>query len=530
MGANVIRGIDRRRFLATGAAAVIGAGVAARATALSPADVPPGGVMRSKAPLPRPYQVPLPIPAAPSPLQSAGGTDTFQIVQREAKLEILPGLRTSCWTYNGTFPGPTIISRSGRRTIVRHRNELPQPTVVHLHGGHTPSESDGYPIDLTMPVNGRLSVEDAMAGMDDMGETHGNIAYGERTYTYPMQQRASTMWYHDHRMGYTGTAVWHGLAGFHLVTDDEDDALALPRGDRDIPLMIADRAFEADGSLMYPGDPGMHSPGVSRNHTAGVQGDVILVNGVPWPVHQVQRGRYRLRLLNASNVRYFKLVLDPPPPGGKGLVQIGSDGGLMERPLPHDSLRLAPGERFDVVVDFSRYRPGTKVRVVNLFGSRTTADIMRFDISPSTRAVRDDTRVPDRLARRAESVLDPAKAVATRTFEFRHSGRKGWTINGQPYRPGRSLARTKLGTTEIWRFRSVFFHSIHVHLDPFRVVSRNGKAPGPFDQGWKDTIAMGPGETVEVAVHFTDYAGHFMLHCHNLEHEDMAMMADFSTY
>lgn len=458
------------------------------------------------------------------------GTDTFRIVQREAKLEILPGLRTSCWTYNGTFPGPTIISRAGRRTIVRHRNELPQPTVVHLHGGHTPSESDGYPIDLTMPVNSRLSVEDAMAGMDDMGETHGNIAYGERTHTYPMQQRASTMWYHDHRMGYTGTAVWHGMAGFHLLTDDEDGALALPRGERDIPLMIADRSFEADGSLMYPGDPNMHAPGVSRNHTAGCPGRRH--PGQRCPLARAPGPTGALPAPVAQRLQRPLLQARPGPtaPGGKGLVQIGSDGGLLERPLAHDSLRLAPGERFDVVVDFSRYRPGTKVRVANLFGSRTTADVMRFDVSPSTRAVHDDARIPDRLARRAETVLDPAKAVATRTFEFRHSGRSGWTINGKPYLPGRSLARAKLGTTEIWRFKSVFFHSIHVHLDPFRVVSRNGKAPGPFDHGWKDTIAMGPGETVDVAVRFTDYTGHFMLHCHNLEHEDMAMMADFSTY
>ncbi|WP_018557835.1 MULTISPECIES: multicopper oxidase domain-containing protein [unclassified Streptomyces] len=527
----MIEGIGRRRLLAAGAA-VVGAGAAAsRAWAGTPlADVPPGGVLRSKARLPRPFQVPLPVPPVLEPTLRTATTDYYNMTQREARLEILPGLRTNCWTYDGYFPGPTIVSRSGRRTVVTHRNELPQPTVVHLHGGHTPAESDGYPIDLTMPVGSKMSYDDAMAGMPEMHGSSGNLSHGQRSYTYPMLQRAATLWYHDHRMGYTGPAVYRGLAGFHLLTDDEEDGLDLPRGSRDIPLLLADRAFAENGALMYPAsDPGMRKPGVVHAHHFGVMGDVILVNGAPWPVHRVRRQRYRLRFLNGCNVRDFRLELDPPPPGGKGLLQIGSDGGLLGSPLPHDSLRIAPAERFDVIVDFARYRPGTKVRLINRFGSGSTAQVMRFDVSPSSRKPHDDTHIPRRLSRYPATVLDPSKAVAHRTFAFRHS-RDGWTINNFPYKPGRSLADVRLGKVEIWKFTSVFFHSVHVHLDAFRVLSRNGKKPGAFDAGWKDTVATGPGETVEVAVRFTDYTGKFMIHCHNLEHEDMAMMADFSTY
>ncbi len=407
--------------------------------------------------------------------------------------------------------------------MVRHHNELPEPTVVHLHGGHTPADSDGYPTDLVLPAGTALSTHDATAALGDMGHAHGDTAHGERAYTYPMNQRAAALWYHDHRMGYTGPGVWRGLAGFHLVHDDEEDALPLPRGGRDIPLMITDRSFAEDGSFHYPA---LHAaPGVTDPYMNGVLGDVILVNGAPWPTLAVERLRHRLRILNASNARDYRL---PPPPGGGGLVQIGGDGGLLERPLAHDTIDMSPAERFDVVIDFARYRPGSRVRLVNRLGSGTTAEIMRFDVSPARHAPRDDSRIPDHLSTLA--ALDPARAAATRSFVFQRThGNADWTINGHPYHPGRPLARPKLGTTEIWRFTTDLNHPVHVHLNQFQVLSRNGGQPGLHDAGWKDTVNLRAAEVVEVAVRFTDYPGNFMLHCHNLEHEDMAMMADFTT-
>ncbi|MFG3259905.1 multicopper oxidase family protein [Streptomyces sp. NPDC048172] len=503
----------------------------------------PGKLLTSSAKLPRPYEVPLPVPEVLEPVRRSGTTDTYEITQHEADLEILPGLRTRAWTYGGTFPGPTLVSEAGRRTRVAHRNELPQPTVVHLHGGHTPAASDGYPTDVILPVHGRITAEramrDMMAGMPGMpgmpghgGGHHGGVsgmAEGSRVHTYPLDQRAATLWYHDHRMSWTGPAVYRGLAGFHLVRDDEEEKLPLPKGDRDIPLMITDRAFEEDGAFTYPlkhprEDPDLARPGVTDAYMDGVLGDVILVNGAPWPVHRAERARHRLRFLNASNARPYRLEFDPQPPGGDAFVQIGSDGGLLERPRAHDALRIAPGERMDVVVDFSGWKPGTKVKLRNTLAEGTAREVMAFEVGDGR--VAEDAEVPEALSRVAR--LDPDKAVATRDFHFRQ-GRDGWTINEHPYRPGRALARPKLGQTEIWRFTTSLHHPVHVHLDHFQVVSRNNGRIGPYDHGWKDTVDLPPMDAVEVAVRFTDYAGTFMLHCHNLEHEDMAMMGDFVT-
>ncbi|MDT3397489.1 multicopper oxidase domain-containing protein, partial [Streptomyces sp. B1866] len=521
----------------------------------TPAPVQAAVLLRSETPAPRPYEVPLPMPPVLKPVRTDATTDYYEITQRAADVRILPGRTTPAWTYEGTFPGPTLVSRSGRRTVVRHRNDLPHPVVVHLHGGHTPHGSDGYPTSYILPASGtgNGSVKSSanghhhatrspvpatpghtgghggggMPGMPGGGGAPGETTVWERTYTYPMNQRAATLWYHDHRMDFTGPAVWFGLAGFHLVHDDEEDALPLPRGGRDLPLMVSDRSFTADGRFAYPAlDPTGQKPGVTDTYMEGVLGDVILVNGAPWPVHQVRRLRYRLRLLNNSNSRHYRLALDPPPPGGGGLVQIGGDGGLLERPVPHDALDFAPAERFDVVVDFARYRPGTRVRLVNRLGAGGTAHVMRFDVSPSAKAPADDTRVPPKLS--AIPRLDPAKAVQTRSFRFRRSGDgRGWGINSRPYVPGNAHARIKGDTTELWRIVSDSQHPVHVHLNPFQVVGRNGRAPGPYDAGWKDTVNLDAGEWVELAVRFTDYPGQYLMHCHNLEHEDMGMMGDF---
>jgi FtsP/CotA-like multicopper oxidase with cupredoxin domain len=491
----------RRRTLLRAGGAIAAAGAVAPFARRILAEGQPGSLLPSTAPLPAAFQVPLPVPPVLVPARTDATTDYYEITQRVARLPILPGLSTEAWTYGGSWPGPTIVSRAGRRTVVRHRNLLPDPVVVHLHGGHTPADSDGYPIDLIAPVgSGRYRARD--------------VATGFRDYGYPLNQRAATLWYHDHAMGRTGPNVWRGLSGFHLVHDDEEDALSLPSGERDLPLMITDRSFAEDGSFRYQ----------TAGHMNGVLGDVILVNGAAWPVHEVDRAHYRLRFLNASNARRYRLELDPQPPGGDALVQIGSDGGLLAAPVTHDAVEIAPAERFDVVVDFARYPAGTKVRLRNRLGSGRTAEIMRFEVGGSKRA---DAHIPRTLSELPK--LDPAKAAATRTFVFRQKLDGTWTINNREYQPGRPLARPKLGTTEVWRFVTDFHHPVHVHLDSFQVLGRDGRSPGPYDAGWKDTVDVRPAAAVEIVTRFTDYPGRFMLHCHNLEHEDMAMMADFET-
>jgi spore coat protein A len=436
--------------------------------------------------------------------------------------EILPGLRTPIWSYDGTFPGPTIESRSGRTTVVHHRNQLPVPTVVHLHGGRTPAESDGYPTDLVMPAPGHTH-SGGSAHTHSMHDPAANVTQTERDYVFPLEQRAATLWYHDHRMDFTGLAVYRGLAGFHLVRDAEEDALDLPSGDRELPLMIADRAFAADGSFAYPARGA--APGVESRYIEGVFGDVILVNGVPWPVHEVSATAYRLRLLNGSNARRYDLALDPPPPGGLGFVQIGSDQGLLEAPQPHDHLPIAPAERCDVVVDFSRYPVGSTVTLTNLLGTGSTRNIMRFQI---THRAADDSHVPSKLSTYPR--LTRADAKVTREFTFRSGmvdDQHGWLIGGEPFAPDRMDATPRLGDTEIWRFVADLHHPVHLHLVNFQILTRGGHAPSPYDQGLKDTVDLRPGEAVEIITRFDAYRGRYVFHCHNLEHEDMAMMANF---
>ncbi|MBU2667295.1 multicopper oxidase domain-containing protein [Actinoplanes bogorensis] len=460
-----------------------------------------GSLLPSRRPLPNPFMLPFRVPPVLEPIRRDRTGDHYQIVQRAATAEMLPGVRTGIWAYEGRFPGPTIRSPRGRRTIVSHRNDLPVPTVVHLHGGHTPAVDDGFPTDLIPPG-------------------------GRRTYTYPLRQPAATLWYHDHRMDFTGPAVWRGLAGFHLITDPDEDRLGLPAADRDLPIMITDRSFDTDGSLLYPSlDPMLHHmAGVREPYGSGVLGDVVLVNGSAWPVAPVPAVRHRLRLLNASNARRYRLALDPPPPGGGGLVQIGADNGLLGAPITHDAIEIAPAERFDVIVDFGRYRPGTQVRLINTFGDRTTTPVMRFDI---THTAPDDSRIPDALAPAAPPTPPP---TVTRDLRLRHdtvNGMPGWTINGIPFDPRRPALTAQLGTTEIWRISSDFHHPVHLHLASFRVLGRGLGGPGPYDSGPKDTIDLRPAEQATIRVTFTDHPGRYVFHCHNLEHEDMGMMAAF---
>lgn len=454
------------------------------------------------------------------PVSSTTTGDVYEITQKVATAEILDGVKTQLWGYDGLVPGPTLMTRRGRRVTVRHRNALPVPTVVHLHGGHTPPEHDGYPTDLILPVDA-----------DDATTEHGHggrVSHGERVYEYDNDQRAATLWYHDHRMDFTGPAVWRGLAGLHIVTDDEEQALPLPDGDRDLPLVLMDRSFEADGSLAYPSvdETLTTTPGVSEPYEAGVLGDVILVNWTPWPFYEVDAVRYRLRFLNASNARRFRLRLDPAPDGvTEPFVQIASDGGLLAAPIAHPHLDLASAERQEVVVDFSGYRAGQRVRLVNEFGGGSTRRVMEFRV---TRTASDDSTVPDSLS--TVEPLDPAAATVERDMVFRSQaidGQRGWTINGEPFSVDSAHAAPKQGAVEIWHLYGDFHHPIHLHLVHFQVLGRGTKRPGRFDHGWKDTLDLRPAEQARIIARFDGPKGTYVFHCHNLEHEDMMMMGNF---
>lgn len=538
--------ITRRQLLGIGGTAgLMVAGGIGTAAALARRPASTGEVLRSTARVPAPYSVPLPIPRVLTP-SSHDGADHYDIVQRVVDAEVLPGLRTTLWTYGGTFPGPTIESRRGRPVRVRISNELPVPTAMHLHGGRTPAASDGYPTDLILPdgwVQDAPSPADVTAqhgghtagmpaadparGATPMHDPRAVVRVGSRTYDYPLDQRATMLWYHDHRMDFTGPAVWRGLAGMHLVRDDVEDSLPLPRGDHELPLMISDRSFGTDGALGYPSlDPALRSrPGVTPAFAAGVLGEVILVNGAPWPVHETDAALHRLRLLNASNARHYDLEAVDEDGERLPLTQIGSDQGLLAHPVHLQTVPLAPAERYDVILDLRRVRIGSRVRLRNRLGEGRTRLIMAFDVA---RRVRDDSTIP--------RVLDPAvptwsrsEARTVREFAFRAGDTthgRGWVIGGKPFSPARTDVTTTLGAIEVWRFIADVHHPVHLHLTGFRILSRGGRPPLAHDSGLKDTVSLRPGESTEVVTRFDGYRGRYLFHCHNVEHEDMGMMAN----
>jgi spore coat protein A len=445
--------------------------------------------------------------------------DRYEIRQTVGTQQFLPDTPTEIWGYNGTFPGSTIEARRGRPVVMTHRNELTVPTVAHLHGGVIPPEEDGYPVDFLTPAADPALAEHARHGV-------AGIAIGSRDYVYANDQAAATLWYHDHRMEFTGPQLYMGLAGFYLIRDDVEDALPLPGGERDIPLMIADRQVDEDGSLFYPWeDPTKRTPGVNvQYHHSGMVSETITVNGVAWPFLEVDAALYRLRFLNASNAQPYRLELDPPPPGGNGFVQIGSDVGLLPAPVAYDMFVISPGERYDILIDFSRYRPGTRVVLRNNIGEGDGVHVMRFDV---TRRARDDASIPDTLTE-APPPPPRTEGSADRRFSFfiGPQGVRGPAMtNGQIFDLTRIDANPTLGTTEIWDFNADPIHPVHLHGAHFRILERNGQPPEPQDGGWKDTVFV-PTGSMRLAVTFTGHRGKYVFHCHNLEHGDAGMMAN----
>jgi spore coat protein A, manganese oxidase len=443
------------------------------------------------------FAVPFRTPPVLSPVLSDRTSDYYEIFQKESTTEILPGIKTRIWGYQGMFPGPTIEARRGREVIVRHTNLLPVQTAVHLHGGVTPSASDGFPMDFIRP-----------------GES--------RTYIYPNNHQGATLWYHDHAMGDTGRNIYMGLAGLYLLKDDAEASLGLPRGPYDVPLLIQDRLFGLDGSFIY-----------KTLQNRGAKPGVILVNGVPYPRMEVATRKYRFRILNGSNATPFRLGLS----SGQSFVQIATDGGLLSSPVSCRAIPIAMAERVEVVIDFSEYPIGTRIMLQNLTRRQPSANgaIMCFDV---VRKEVDDSIVPDRLS----EIMPIPRDAAVRTRRFVFSGRltfgippnNNWMINDNGFDPERSIADPGFGDVEIWHLRNDRFlgmlgmlHPIHVHLVNFQILERNGRAPFLWERGWKDTVALNPGEEVKVIMKFVGYRGRYLIHCHNLEHEEHSMMARY---
>lgn len=390
----------------------------------------------------------------------------------------LGGGKTSrAWVYNGFLPGPTLRARTGDNVGITLENGLPtEPTITHWHGMLVDHANDGHPMAAIPPG-------------------------GTKAYAFPILNRAALNWYHPHPHMMTGEQVALGLAGAFIINDATEDALNLPGGVYEVPLVIRDTDLDNTGNIVY------------KPRSGGWLGTHPLVNGTRDPYFAVDTALYRLRVLGGANARIFRLALST----GAAFTVIGNDGGLLETAIPVANPDLAPGERLDLLVDFRGLTVGTTIMLRDL---RTGWNLLEFRVA---RTVSDTSAIPTTLS----TIAKLANPVATRDFSF-----DGMTkINGLEYDMDRIDFQVPFGQVERWRFRTNGNapHPVHIHGASFQVQSRSGGRGRtfPWENGWKDTVLLEDRETVEVLIRFDAYKGIYLMHCHKLEHEDMGMMSNF---
>lgn len=442
---------------------------------------------------------PLPIPkTADSGTGLKSGTTTHAIVA---------GKPTSVLGYNDGLLGPLFRVERGTTVTIPFTNNLGEDTNIHWHGLVVPASMDGHPDQLVKP-----------------GQSFA--------YSFTLHQPSCMAWYHPHPHMNTGQQVYKGLAGIFVVDSPEERALNLPSGDHELVLVIQDKRLDASGTPVYK----LTMPEIM----VGYMGDTIVINGVSAPFHPVASRTYRLRVLNGSNGRMYNLALS----NEAAFHVIGSDGGLLPAPAPVSSLLLAPGERADLLVDFSKTPVNSDVFLQsNAFGGVDSQGAQAFKLL----RFRVERSEPDPF--RMPAVLNsipslPASAVSkTRKFLIGsekhssggHGGSKAMagmhTINGKTYEGSRIDESVTLNSTEIWEFDNSAGdepHPMHLHGAVFQVMSRVGgrAALVAHEKGWKDTVLVMPRETVRIVVRF-QHPGKFVFHCHNLEHEDDGMMLNY---
>jgi blue copper oxidase len=416
---------------------------------------------------------------------------------------ILKGKNTSVFSYGDNILGPVIKASAGETVNVQLQNQLSEETNIHWHGLILPENMDGHPKDVVQP-----------------GE--------QLNYNLPIQQRAGTYWYHPHPHQRTAKQVFMGLAGMFIVNDEEEASLNLPSGEFEIPLIIQDKRFSGS-SLNY-------AP--TRDEVmSGYLGEQIIVNGVHSPVLNIASAWYRLRLLNGSTARVYNAAFS----NNATFYIIGADGGLLREPEPVTSIMIGPGERVDILVDFSGMSIGQEIFLMSNKFSRYNAQgrqnykIMKFRVD---RSASQNFSLPSSL-----SIIHPVshtEAVRTRTYDVSampgnegggHAS-AGHTINGRTFEMERIDETVTGGTVEVWEFDNMMgeeIHPMHIHGVQFQVLHRMGGRNEIIatEKGWKDTVLLMPGEKVSVIMRFPGHKGIFVLHCHNLEHEDDGMMLNY---
>ncbi len=518
---------------------------------------------------------------------SSTSTNVFQMAQTTQSLGLVnpttnAQLTTTVWGYGPvsapSYPGPTLVANSHVPVNVEWRNNLPKthllpvdstyhihlpasgiPTVVHLHGSHVEAVSDGQP-------DAWYNANYAQKG----------IGWTKSVYTYDNSQEGSILWYHDHALGATRLNVYAGLAGMYLLNDANDQALNLPRGNYDRELMVQDKMFTETGQLFLPTDPMVVNGGMPEFF-----GDFILVNGKVWPFMNVEPRKYRFRVLNASDSRVYVFKLS----NNASFLQIGSDGGKFNTPKSLTQLTLAPGERSDIIVDFSSMN-GQQVTLLNLgpdapYGNpasvqadpATTGKVMQFRVNQPLNTAIANAAVSVTTNLRPTLGVIPTLGTPQKTRKlglFEGADDMGRilpmlgiidpaqpTLNGSLLWHDKVTENVNLNDTEIWEIYNTTAdaHPIHLHLVSFQILSKQaftgtltpktqamhdggigegavlsnivltGTATNnaPNDLGWKDTHILLPGQMMRIKARF-DRTGSYVWHCHILSHEDHDMM------
>jgi FtsP/CotA-like multicopper oxidase with cupredoxin domain len=467
--------------------------------------------------------------------------------------ELVKGDPASLQTIPGSYLGPIFRVRQGQRVRLNFQNNLPsgQNSIVHWHGLILPDTMDGHPRFAVPP-----------------GKTY--------VYEFEVINRAGMNWFHPHPDMQTGQQAYAGLAGLFIVTDPEEVALNLPSGAYEIPIVLQDRTLNANDQLLYLGNPigtlrrkdmdGMSGMMMGDMRTImGFLGETVFVNGKPNFTLAAATKIYRLRILNGSNARIYKLAWS----NGKPLTVIGTDGSLLPQPVERQYVMLAPGERLDIWADFSQLKVGTEISLNSLafsgaenVGGSAMGSMMNSDKAPEVgapmtlfkvkldRAEKETLQLPKKLA--SLPLLRPTDAVNAaqpRPVELALKGMK-WVMNGQPFEMNTATPQetVKLNTIEQWEIINKLnpgammdakgmAHPIHLHGVQFQVISREilpelaagwkTVKDGYIDTGLKDTVMVMPGERVKLLMKFANYTGLFSYHCHNLEHEDAGMMRNY---
>ncbi len=470
------------------------------------------------------------------------------------KVPLFNGTKTKVWKVTGkvlkgskdvvtnlphTYLAPTIHLQKGQKVRIYLKNNLPAQSILHWHGLHVPSKMDGNPM---YAIN--------------HGESY--------IYEFEILNRAGTYWYHSHAHGVTAKQVYSGMAGFFIVSDKEEQALNLPKGKYDIPLAIQDRSFDRNNQLQYSNH--------MMQRMQGFLGDQIMINGQPDFVLPVETRSYRLRLLNGSNSRIYKLAWDDGTP----VTVIGTDGGLIEKPEKMPYVMLAPAERREIWVDFSNKKIGTELtlRSIPFEGASMMGGMMGGGMMGRRGGMMSGNALPAggdypvlkiKIAKKASNNdalptrLTPIKSLQTKDaansdnprtikLSMRHMSA---LLNGRSYKMNdiRPDEVIPVNTLQLMAFDNGFGgrrgmgmsmdmpHPMHLHGEQFQIIKREVSPghqdayatieKGLVDGGWHDTTLVMPGEKVTFLKPFNDFKGLFMYHCHNLEHEDMGMMRDY---